>query len=403
MNSNISATATLNENYVIQKRINSIDFVRGLVMVIMTLDHVRDFFHETAMTQNPLNINTTYPGLFFTRWITHFCAPIFLFLSGLSAYIGSFKMSPKEFSKHLIRRGFALIFIEILIVTFALSFNPNYNVIILQVIWAIGCSMIFLGLVIRCENFKLVVIIGISIIFLHNTLDFLPYKRDGILGALLSGSGFLVQLNKTHFIGFFYTIIPWTGIMLAGYGFGIFFTDRFSEKQRRKTLWYTGLCLVLLFIVLRSVNIYGDPLPFKSYENIEDTILSFVNVSKYPPSLQFTLMTLGPCLMILSYSERINNRISEILRVYGSVPLFYYILHFFLIHGLLVIIFYLSGYTKPMTSPLPYPFFFRPINFGYSLIWIYIISLLITASLYIPCKWFKKYKRMQSHAWLKYI
>lgn len=385
-------------------RIQSIDILRGLVMIIMALDHTRDFFHITAMTADPLDPGTTTTTLFFTRWITHFCAPIFVFLSGLSAYLSAQNKTPAQAGSFLVKRGIWLIFIEIIIVTLGLTFNPLYNFIILQVIWAIGWSMILLGILSRV-SYQLVFAIGVILIFGHDALNLLSLPQTGaaaiFLKVILNASGTVLPLDSTHFIGVFYAILPWTGIMFMGYSTGIWFTKGFPALKRKNYLLISGLSLIVIFIILRATNLYGDPSPRKDYPTLMQDLLSLFNASKYPPSLSYFCMTIGPALILLALLEKTKNKVSTVIANYGSVPFFYYILHFYLLHLLLVIAFFLTGHQ--VKEIVQVPFLFRPVNFGFSLHIVYLIWLFLVAVLYKPCLWFKNFRSTHQQWWLKYI
>ncbi|MFC3563617.1 DUF1624 domain-containing protein [Pedobacter jamesrossensis] len=388
----------------LSKRILSIDILRGLVMIIMALDHTRDFFHIAAMTGDPLNPETTTGILFFTRWITHFCAPTFVFLSGLSAYLSAKNKTPAKASLFLLKRGIWLVIVEILIITFGLTFNPTYNFVILQVIWAIGCSMILLALFSRI-SYKLVLIIGTLIVVGHNIFDVFPAPKNETVGLLLkiffTASGTVVPIGSNHLVGVFYTILPWTGIMFLGYAAGKWFARDFNQTTRYRNLINFGALAMVCFIALRLLSLYGDPVPRKEYHDVFKNLLSFMNVSKYPPSLEYTCLTIGVALLILSISENVQNKLSKVLSVYGSVPFFYYVIHFYLLHTFLIFLFFLEGNTTKQIVQVP--FFFRPANFGYDLWIVYLIWLFVVAVLYYPCKWFKKYKATHEEWWLKYI
>ncbi len=382
-------------------RISSIDLLRGLIMIIMALDHTRDFFHVTAMTQDPLEPATTTPALFFTRWITHFCAPVFVFLSGLSAWLSSRKKSRSEASLFLVKRGAWLIIVEVTLVTFGLSFNPFFNFIVLQVIWAIGWSMIILGVLMRL-SWHAVFVTGILLFTSHNVLDYfsLGSSETGryIWGTLFTSQGMVLPVNNNLFIGIFYAILPWTGIMLLGYSAGTWFRNDYSADKRRRNLLVTGGLLTILFIVLRIARGYGDPGAWDG-----ESLYSFLDTSKYPPSLLYACLTLGPALVFLALFEKTRARWVDLVSIYGKVPFFYYILHFYLIHTLLVIVFFASGFTSAQISDGQTPFFFRPLNVGYSLWIVYIIWLAVVALLYFPCRWFYRYKTSHSQWWLKYL
>lgn len=387
------------------QRINSIDILRGLVMLIMALDHVRDFFHLNSVTQSPTDLATTTPLLFFTRWITHFCAPTFVFLSGLSAYIAGQRKTKKELSSFLLKRGLWLIIVEIVVMTFALSFNPLYNVIFLQILWAIGFSMIILGLLVK-TSVKVIFITGLVLVFAHNIFDFIHLTEGGVsktlVGIFLNGAQTILPVGDNRFIAIFYTAFPWAGVMLLGYSLGTLYQQPNATK-RRQLLFVLGLCVTVLFVVLRSMNYYGDPSHWSTQKDGLFTFLSFINTTKYPPSLLFVCMTLGPALMLLSAIEKTQNKFSKILVVYGRVPFFYFVVHFYVIHLLCVILFFASGFgVKDIVDPV-IPFLFRPQKFGFDLWVVYIIWLGLIIFMYWPCKWFGNYKATQYKWWLSYL
>jgi len=385
-------------------RIQSIDILRGLVMIIMAIDHTRDFFHITAMTADPLDPATTTTGLFFTRWITHFCAPVFVFLSGLSVFLSGQHKTPSQAGIFTIKRGIWLIFAEIFILTFGLTFNPLYNFILLLVIWAIGWSMVLLGVFSRISRW-LVLLMGIVLVFGHDLLNFVSLPKTGVeallLKIFLTSSGTVVPLDSNHLVLFSYAILPWTGIMFLGYSAGRWYRKDFPAATRTKYLVVSGLSLCALFAVLRISNAYGDPSLRKVYPTLIQNIFSFLNASKYPPSLQFFCMTIGPALLLLSALENVSNKITKVISGYGSVPFFYFVVHFYVLHLLLVVVFFLSGHQ--INEIVQTPFFFRPPNFGFTLPVVYAIWLIVVASLYRPCLWFKRYKTNHDQWWLKYI
>lgn len=390
-------------NLKLSNRISSIDILRGIVMIIMALDHTRDFFHSTAMIDDPLDPGTTTVSLFFTRWITHFCAPVFVMLSGISAYLSSQNKSNGEACLFLIKRGFWLIIVEVTLVTLGLTFNPFFNFIILQVIWATGWSMVILGLL-RRFSFYAVLITGVILFAGHNAIDYATLPAKGTTAyfwsILLTSRGTVFPLNANHFVGAFYAILPWTGIMLLGYCMGAWFKKDFPPERRKRLLIITGSSLILLFIVLRLLKGYGDP---GVYSTDKNTLFSFLNTSKYPPSLQYAAMTLGPALIILALLENIQSGFTKIVSVYGRVPFFYYILHFYILHSLLVIVFFASGHNASQIADSNVPFLFRPVQFGYGLAIVYIIWLSVVAILYLPCRWFNNYKMQHHNWWLRYL
>lgn len=388
-----------------KQRIESIDILRGLAMIIMALDHVRDYFHAGANLDDPLNLETTTPFLFFTRWITHFCAPVFVFLSGTSVYLQSLRKTRKELSVFLVTRGLWLILLEVGIVTFGWTFDFLYHTLIFQVIWAIGISMVILGLIIHLP-FKIVVGIGIIIVLLHNVLDFLEadaHYQAGLLMDLLHHGRFVAYpFAANHVILIAYAFLPWTGLMIVGYGFG----KIMELTDRKKWLNRMGISLIILFIILRFSNVYGDPFQWGAQKNGLYSFLSFIKVNKYPPSLLYMCMTIGPALLFLSFIDSVKNKITAILKVYGRVALFYYLLHLYIIHILIVIDFLRKGnslqdaYSKPPTTP----FYFVSAGEGYSLPVVYAIWIFVMVLLYPFCKWYDRYKTGHKEKWwLSYL
>ena len=375
-------------------------------MVMMALDHVREFFHADAMTGSPTNLATTTPILFFTRWITHFCAPVFLFLSGMSAFLNGQKKTKMALSVFLIKRGLWLLAIEIVVISFVLTFNPFYNIIFLEVIWATGISMIILGLLIHLP-FCVIVLIGVLIFFGHNLLDGPETARQGKLGAIwaiLHGRSAFFSINANHSLLLGYSFLPWTGIMIMGYCFGRLYAAGASQLKRKKILLSTGAALVVLFIVLRFINVYGNPVPWSAQQTRVLDFLSFLNTNKYPPSLLYSCMTLGPALIVLALIENTSNRVTVFFNIYGRVPLFYFIVHFFFIHILCMILFFASGYTfKDAYGGKGQIFVFRPVQFGYPLWEVYIIWALVVTVLYPLCKKYNHYKSTHQKWWLSYL
>jgi len=390
----------------VKQRIQSIDILRGAIMLIMALDHTRDYLHHTAPGVDPTNIATTTPILFFTRWITHFCASNFVFLAGVSAFLAGIRRTKGELSAFLIKRGLWLILVELIVMSFALTFNPLFNEFVLQVIWAIGFSMILLGLLVRAP-LTVIGIIGGIIFFGHDVLDFLALPTAGpgfvLLKVFFTARGTVLPLGSTHFLFDLYAVIPWTGVMFLGYVFGSLYGPTADPRKRKRVLLASGISLVMLFIVLRFINIYGDPAPWTVQHNGVYTVLSFLDVSKYPPSLLFLCMTIGPGLIVLSLTENVQNKLTAIFITYGNVPFFYYILHFYLIRVINIILFFASGYGVGQIKNPNGPFLFSPDGFGFSLGVVYLIWLFVIAALYWPCKWFGRYKKTHNQWWLSYL
>jgi uncharacterized membrane protein len=396
----------MDTNLPTRQRVQSIDILRGIIMLIMAIDHTREYFHLGAITSDPTNLATTTPIIFFTRWITHFCAPTFVFLSGLSAYLAGMRRTKGELSGFLVKRGLWLVFVEVAIITLALSLNPLYNGIALQVIWAIGVSMILLGLLVRLPS-RVIGIIGILIIVGHdllNNIKLAPNDTEDVLMKLFfTARGSLFFLDKTHVVFALYAVIPWTGVMLLGYAFGSLYQTKYRPVDRKVLLVYASLLLFLVFMALRLVNTYGDPAPWSAQKNGVFTFMSFINVSKYPPSLMYTLLTLSGALLVLALTEKSAGKLAEFFKVYGSVPFFYYVLHFYLIRILTVVIFFLQGFKTSQIITPNSPFLFTPPGFGFNLGIVYLLWLAIILSLYYPCKWFSNYKKTHKQWWLSYL
>ena len=387
------------------KRLHSIDLLRGTVMIIMALDHVRDYFHASAFLYDPTDLTRTDVPLFFTRWITHFCAPIFTFLAGASAFLNGTKKTKKELSFFLFTRGLWLVIAEVLIVTLGWTFNPNYPVLILQVIWALGVSMMVLAGMIYLP-LTAILVIGLALIGAHNLLDVPPtagaHTTSFLMGVLHEQHFFFM---KPFSIMLGYPVIPWIGIMLVGYAFGQLYLPTVDGGKRRKTLIGLGLSAIALFIIIRFIDLYGDPHPWSAQKTPVFTVLSFLNTTKYPPSLLYILMTLGPALLFLAFAEKPLNRLSEKVVVFGRVPMFFYLLHIYLIHILAVIAATISGFKwsdmvltgwVSMNAQLK--------GYGYSLAFVFVLWILIIAAVYPLCKWYDNYKQAnRSKWWLSYI
>ena len=385
------------------KRIDVIDFARGLVMIIMALDHTRDFMHIHSLAQNPTNLATTTPILFFTRWITHLCAPTFVFLSGVSAFIvfkkdGNYSKS----SSFLLTRGLWLIILEFTLVNLALTFDIQFRTFMLEVIGAIGFGFIILALLLKLRA-KWIGMIGLVIIAGYELLQYLPVSNPllkTVISSLFTLNVFPVTPHHNFLTG--YPPIPWLGIMLTGFGAGHFFES--DLHKRRRTFLATGLVALVLFITIRFLNIYGEPVKWSVQKNGLFTFLSFMNVSKYPPSLLFCLVTLGVTCLILFFADGVKNKFTQLVSVYGQVPLFYFLVHLYILHTLMLVIMFLQGFSW---SELIFENFNlgRPkAESGVSLGVIYIIWLSVVIALYPLCKWYGNYKAThKKKKWLRYL
>jgi uncharacterized membrane protein len=373
-------------------------------MIIMALDHVRDLMHINSITQNPTNLATATPILFFTRWITHLCAPIFVFLAGTSAYISlKSKNNISETKRHLLKRGLWLIILEFTVVNFAIFFDIGFHTILFEVIASTGFGFIMLGILLKLST-RQIGLIGLLIIFLHNLFPLIPFADASVFKVILtpffSPTAIPFFAGKVFLIG--YPPIPWLGIMLVGFACGRYFEIAF--EKRKKIFIKLGLGALSLFLVLRFINIYGDSSQWTLQKNALFTFLSFMNVSKYPPSLIFCLVTLGIMFLLLAYAEQFNSWFKRVAIVYGKVPLFYFVVHFYLVHILTIIILFFQGFNWTQFE-FATGSFGRPkgIESGVPLWAIYIIWLLIVIALYKPCLWFGKYKATHKYRWLKYL
>lgn len=388
-------------------RITTIDITRGLVMVIMALDHVRDLLHTPALTQNPTDLTTTTPAIFLTRWITHLCAPTFVFLSGTSAYLSLRKQNDEQAGRihagrFLLKRGIVLIVLELTIINFAFWFDIHFQSLMLQVIFAIGGGLIVLSLLAKL-SVRWVGIIGLVIVFGHNLLQSVPTFSNlaAHLGwALLFRTEFF-PISPSFVLLVGYPLIPWLGIMLVGFACGKLMERPMAE--RIPLLLRAGLGALLLFVLLRFLNGYGDPAPWSPQKNGLFTVLSFINVSKYPPSLLYDLLFLGLMFLILSAADGINNAFTRWLTVYGKVPMFYYILHWYLVHLSMIAMSLLQGYSLAdiPTGPIN---FGRPAGAGVSLGLVYVVWFGLVIALYPLCRWYGRYKAAHSEiGWLRYV
>jgi uncharacterized membrane protein len=402
----------MTQGLLLRSRVFTIDMIRGLVMIIMALDHVRDFFHKadaigSGLVTSPTDLATTTPILFFTRWITHFCAPSFVFLAGTSAFLSGQNKSKKELSIFLLKRGLWLVLAEIIIITFSWSFNPLYNTLFLQVIWAIGVSMIILSLLIHLP-LRVIFILGFVIVFGHNILDYPSINsmvKGGFLSDLLYFSKFSsYSIGHDHFVMIIYPFVPWSGLMMLGYCFGQLYSQEVNAKWRKRALIWLGSGVIVFFVIMRFMNLYGDPVAWSTQPRGPIfTFLSFLNLNKYPPSLLFLCMTIGPVMIFLALLEKTQNSFTRTLNMFGRVPMFYYILHFFLIHFLVVIVFYISGFNQEDIKSPGALFLFRPADFGFPLWGVYMMWLLVLVILYPLCRRYNDYKNSHKKWWLSYL
>ncbi len=407
-------------------RIDSIDLLRGIVMVIMLLDHTRDFVHRDVLQGfDPTDLARTNPLLFFTRWITHFCAPVFVFLAGTGAYLqGARGKSKGDLSRFLFTRGVWLIVLEFTVVRCAAFLNFDYRFIgAMQVIWVLGVSMIVLAALIYLP-LRFVAAFGVLMIFLHNLLD--GFRVQGWQGPQSAVPGFWAKLYIILHQGFeafpilsffpspvvfvLYPLIPWIGVMVAGYAFGALY--QMDAARRRRFLLILGGAATALFIILRAINIYGDPSRWAKQSTVTFTIISFFNVTKYPPSLLFLLMTLGPAFLALVWFERrksvsvekeARSKVRNFFVTFGRVPLFFYVLQWIMAHLTSLIAHLIAG------KPISWMFGSQiqtagpPAGVGFGLLVVYICWIVGIILLYPICKWFAGVKQRRNDWWLSYL
>jgi uncharacterized membrane protein len=365
----------------------------------MALDHTRDYFGIPG--QNPTDLATASAGLFLTRWITHFCAPVFFLLMGTGAYLARRRRSPAELSRFLLTRGLWLIFLELVVVRcFAYQFNLDYQMTMLVVLWALGWALIVLSALVHLPV-SVVTALGLVTIVGHNLLD--SVKSASPFWHVLHSPGFVVS-SPSHAVFAAYPLIPWVGVTTVGYGLGRIYD--WDAERRRAVLLRLGVALSLAFVAIRAVDVYGDPSHWLRQKTALFTVLSFLNTTKYPPSLQFLLMTLGPALIFLWAVDRRTPRILRPALVIGKVPLFYYMVHFALIHLLAVIVCYLrygSAHWMFESPDLAHYPFSAPPGWGYSLPVVYLVWALVVAAMYPLCRWFAGVKQRRSDPWLSYL
>ncbi|QQS45514.1 MAG: DUF1624 domain-containing protein [Acidobacteriota bacterium] len=395
-------------------RVNSVDLLRGIVMVIMLLDHTREFSHSDFLNFDPADLTRTHTLLFFTRWVTHFCAPVFVFLAGTGAYLQTMRgKSKSELSRFLVTRGLWLILLELTVIRVVVWFNADYHfAFMLQVIWVIGAAMILLAGLIYLPV-RVVAIGSLAIIALHNLLD--PIRVQGFpapgkplpggwdtIWMLLHQQG-MVFLKPDVYGLLLYPLIPWIAVLWAGYCFGAVY--EWDAERRQKALLRLGAGMLLAFVVLRGVNLYGDPSRWSPQKNTWFTVLSFLNVSKYPPSLLFLLLTLGAAILALPWFERhAPGRLLRVMITFGRVPLFFYIGQWISAHLIPIIAGLIVGqplgwlFANPLDQPRP-----NPGNLGYPLWAVYLFWLTGLLLLYPACRWFAEVKRRRRDWWLSYL
>ena len=384
-------------------RIESVDVVRGIIMILMALDHTRDFFGDVSAS--PTNAATTTVPLFLTRWITHLCAPVFFLLTGTGARLALRRRGRAGLSRFLVSRGLWLVLLEFTLVRFFWQFNLDYRVTLLTVMWALGWCMVALGALVWLPG-RAILAVGVGMIAFHNLFDGVRAQELGALAPLwtaLHGPGPLWS-DGTHLVFVAYPLVPWIGVPAVGFALGAVY--EWPAERRRALLGRLGLAMVAAFVVLRLINVYGDPRPWTAQATPVRTVLAFLDTTKYPPSLLFLLMTLGPALLMLRALDGGTPGWLRPARVFGAVPLFYYGMHILLLHlGAAAASLARYGTARPMlespdlgsfpvTQPPGWP---APLPVVW-LIWIAAVTLL-----YPLCRWFAEVKRRRRDAWLSYL
>jgi uncharacterized membrane protein len=391
--------ATLADAVTVKRaRLESVDLLRGVIMIIMALDHTRDFFGQPG---SPTNLATASIALFFTRWITHFCAPVFFLLTGTGAFLSLRKRTKRELSRFLFTRGLWLIFLELtLFRCLVMQFNFDYHITIINVLWALGWAMIVLSVLVYLPAWA-VTTFGIVMIATHNLLDSIN-SANPFWSILHSPNVIFSSPGHTVFVA--YPLIPWVGVTAAGYGLGQIYG--WTYERRRAFLLRLGIGLTIGFVVLRAINIYGDPFRWATQRTTVYTVLSFLNTTKYPPSLLFLLMTLGPALLLLwAVDAHTPNFLCPAL-IIGKVPMFYFLLHFFFIHLLAVIICYARYghihwmFESPDIAHFPIT---QPPRWGLTLPFVYLLWAIVVVTMYPLCRWYAALKQRSNNPLLSYL
>jgi uncharacterized membrane protein len=394
----------------VRARLDSIDLLRGIVMVIMVIDHTRDFVHGPALHYDPTDLARTSAAIFMTRWITHFCAPVFVFLAGVSAYLQKMRgKTTGDLSVFLLTRGIWLIFVEVVVLHLLVWFNLDFSFVgPLQVIWAIGWSMVGLAALVHLP-LRAVAAIGVGMIALHNTLD--GVMNQSLWWMVLHRAGFTMLGASGPLLWVQYPLVPWIGVMAAGYAFGALY--ELDPHRRVRIVARLGLALTAAFILIRAINVYGDPSRWSVQPTALFTVFSFTNTTKYPPSLLYLLMTLGPALVALALFEsrtgsaapqtpRSSGPVAALITV-GRVPLFFYLWQWVLAHTAAIVANIIAGKSFSYLFLMPPAIFSLPWGNGFRLWVVYLCWACIIAVEYPLCLWFAGVKRRRRDWWLSYL
>jgi uncharacterized membrane protein len=384
------------------KRVQSLDIAKGIILILMALDHTRDYFHAEAFLFNPLDSHVTDWPIYTTRWITNFCAPAFSFLAGISVFFVSKRRSPFELSKFLIKRGLWLILIQITIINFAWNFNPTFRSIELDVIASLGISMIILSFLVHTPKY-FILAFSCLLIFGHNLFDSIHFNGSVWWSILHETGSFPINNSKTFSV--WYPLIPWVGVMSLGFWIGKFYDKTYDPNERKKWFIWLGFSAITLFVILRGLNIYGNPIPWVDFNSISKNLMAILDTHKYPPSLSFLLMTLGPTFLFLAYSENLKGKVARFFMTFGRIPFFFYIIHLYVIHLLAMLASEITwtGWQTMLLSE-----WVTDVDalkgYGFSLEVVYLIWALIIIIIYPICKKFDHYKmNHKEKEWLSYL
>jgi uncharacterized membrane protein len=390
-------------------RIQSVDALRGAIMILMALDHIRDYVTRSAQQFLPTDLTRTTPAIFFTRWITHFCAPVFVLTAGLGAYFWMTRghHSKGELSRLLMSRGLWLIALEVTVLRFIMFSQISFTAhpVLLIILWAIGLSMIALAGLIYLPM-RLLMGISIAIIALHNLLGDVSaehFGRAAWIWDILYQRG-VVAVDGIKFRPA-YPVLPWIGVMAGGYCLGMVFDG--DADRRRRFLVRLGLALAAAFVVVRAVNAYGDPFPWSRQASSVFTVLSFLDVTKYPPSLDFLLMTLGPAMFVMAWLEKFHFHFTNPLIVFGRVPFFYYGAHLLVAHliamGMNLVRYGAKSFLLIAPPSMGGPADRFPTDYGFPLWTAYVVWVAVLLLLYPACLWFARLKQRRHDWWLTYL
>lgn len=372
-------------------RIVSIDALRGLVILLMLVDHAREFFFIHAQVSDPMDLETTAPALFFSRLAAHLCAPIFVALTGLAAWLYADRQGgASPASGFLLKRGLFLVVLELTVVNFAWTFSLTPDTVYLQVIWAIGLSMIALAVLVHLPRPALIAV-GLVIVLGHNLLDPITIAEGQpghALWAILHDRGF-IDLPWGGQARTSYPVLPWIGVAALGYGIGPWF--RLAMPKRQTRLLLLGLSMLALFAVLRAINLYGEPTPWAVQTTAVQTVMSILNLTKYPPSADFLLLTLGIGAVLLAVLESAPQRVVAAVAVFGGVPLFFYVIHLYGLHLLNIAALRIVGPNQGEVFSVD------------SVAWVWLLAFVVAVPCWYACHWFSSVKRGSSHRWMRYL